>query len=141
MSFHTKILEMITSGTGSLTGLVTNLIISTIVGGLVFLVVVKVLGKKLGDNIGIPKIFTAVFIINLINIPIIWGLTVKAIAAIPFTSFIFPFLPFLAWFLVVKMIFGQMKISHCLLISAIGYILSIYVIPMLVGSLSGVLPF
>ena len=117
-----------------------NLVISTLVGGVVFLIVAKLIASKLGDAISIPKVFLAVFIINLISLPLIWGLTVQGIAAIPFAGFIFPFLPFLIWLLVVKLVFREMSISHALLIAVIGYILSIYVVPTLVWSIRGVLP-
>ncbi len=140
MASVTGIAGSISSLMGSWSGLIINLLVSTLVGGVVFLIVAKLIAGRLGDNVGIGKVFLAVFIINVINIPIIWGLTIQAIAAIPFTGFLFPFLPLLVWFFAIKMAFGGMSISHILLMAVIGYVLSIFVIPTLVLSVSGFLP-
>lgn len=140
MSFHEGLLGTITSSVGSWTGLLINLIISTLVGGLVFFIVVKLIASKLGDNVGLSRVFLAVFVINLISLPIIWGLTISAIAVIPFVGIIFPLLPFLIWLLVVKVSFGDMAWSHVFIVTIIGYVLSIYVVPTLVWSIRGLLP-
>ena len=140
MSFHEGLLGTITSSVGSWTGLLINLIISTLVGGLVFFIVVKLIASKLGDNVGLTRVFLAVFVINLISLPIIWGLTISAITVIPFVGIIFPLLPFLIWLLVVKVSFGDMAWSHVFIVTIIGYVLSIYVVPTLVWSIRGLLP-
>ena len=128
------------SSVGSWAGILINIIVSTIVGGLVFLLVVKLISSKLGDNVGSGRVFLAILVINLISLPIIWGLTTQAISSIPLTGIIFPFLPFLIWLGVVKLSFGGMPWSHVLLVTIIGYILSIFVIPTLVWSVRGILP-
>ena len=134
------IIKIVTSYAGSWTGLLSNLIISILVGGLVFLIVAKIVGSKLKDTIHIPRVFLAVAIINFINLPIIWGLTTKTITSIPLASIIFPFMPFLVWLGAIKIAFSEMPISHALLMSVIGYMLSIFVVPTLIWSVRGILP-
>lgn len=139
MAFLEGVLSNATSSLGSWTGLLINLIFSTVIGGLVFLLVVKLVSGKLGDNVGTGRVFLAILVINLISLPIIWGLTTQTISSIPLTGIIFPFLPFLIWLIVSKLSFG-MPWSHTLLVTIIGYILSIFVVPTLVWSIRGILP-
>ena len=127
------------AGFGSIQAVLANLAISTIVGGLVFFIVAKLISTKLNDDIGVGKVFTAILIINLASLPLVWSLTVQAIEAIPFAYVIFPFLPFLVWFLVIRLVFKEMAVSHSLIIAILGYILSIYVVPTLVWSVRGLL--
>jgi hypothetical protein len=61
----------------------------------------------------------------------------------PYISFI-PFLgmilPALIWIVLIKLFFKEMKFSHALMVGIIGYVLSMFLIPVLVGMASGFVP-
>ncbi len=126
---------------GPLNGILINLFLSTIVGGIVFLIAAKLIGKKFHESVGIIRAFLAIFVINLLSIPLVLGYTANAISSISILATIYPFLPLILWFAVIKIVFRQMTIGHALIISVIGYILSLFVIPTLVITSRAFLPF
>ncbi len=132
MAFPADLLSTALSNINSWASLIITLLVSTLVGGIVFLIVIKLVAKKLHDNISVPKAFLAILAINIINLPIVWGTTIQAVASVPFALTVLPFLPFLIWLIVLKGVFGNVRLSHVFLIALIGYILSIFVIPYLV---------
>ncbi len=140
MAFDTALLSSISAEASSVAGIALNVFISTIVGGIVFLIVIKALSKKLHDNIGVKQTFSAVLLINILNIPIILGVALQSLSSVPLLSLAIPFLPLIVWVVVLKLVFSQISFSHTFLIAVIGYILSIFVIPNLVWSVRGFLP-
>jgi len=141
MAFPADLLSTALSNINSWVSLIVTLVVSTVVGGIVFLIVIKLVAKKLHDSISAPKAFLAILAINIINLPIIWGTTLQAVASFSFALAVLPFLPFLIWLMVLKGVFGQIRFSHIFLIALIGYILSIFVIPYLVFFVRGSIPF
>ena len=141
MVFENLLSQNLAVNLGPIGGILANLLLSTIVGGIVFLVVAKLIGRKFHESIGIVQVFLAVFLINLLNIPLVLGYTQTAINSVPALAAVYPFLPLILWFAVVKLVFRGMSISHALLISVLGYILSLFVIPTLALSVRVLLPF
>ena len=141
MAFESLLSQNIAVNVGPIGGILVNLALSTVVGGLVFLIITKLLARKFHESIGLKQVFITILLINIINIPVVWGFTLKQVSSIDLLASVYPFLPLLIWFIVVKLVFRGMKISHSLLISVIGYILSLFVIPTLVLSVRAFLPF
>jgi len=121
-------------------GLLTNIILSTIVGGVVILILVELLAKKYHESIKISHAFMLALIINIVNIPIVMGLLYSAAAAVPFVGMIVSFLPIIIWIVFTKLLFPKLKFTHTLIIAIVGYLLSIYLIPMLIAMVSGYIP-
>jgi hypothetical protein len=117
--------------------LAINLILSTIIGGIVLLLLVEVFGKKFKEKIHPINAFVVVLIINLINLLGVTGFIMPYISFIPFLGMI---LPALIWIVLIKLFFKEMKFSHALMVGIIGYVLSMFLIPVLVGMASGFVP-
>lgn len=117
--------------------LAINLIISTIVGGLVLLVLVMVIGREFSEEVHPANAFLVVLIINLVNLLGVLGFVVPYISFIPFLPVL---LPVLVWIALVKIFFGGMKLTHAIILGVAGYLLSIFLIPVLVGFASGFVP-
>lgn len=141
MALTEEAIKNFTANFSGLDSILASLLVSTIAGGIVFLIVVELIAKKLHDKIGVFRVFLSVFIINIITLPIIWGLSVQTIASIPFASLIIPFLPFLVWLVVIETLFKDMQFSHSFILSIIGYVLSIFVIPTVMIIVRSLLPF
>jgi hypothetical protein len=131
---------MATDILGTLTGLASNpiglaisILLSTLIGGIVLLVLVEVIGKKFSEKINPINAFLAMLVINLINLLGILGFLTPYIAGIPFSYIIVIILPAVIWIVLMKVFFHDMKIMHAVLVGIIGYFLSIFVIPMIVG--------
>ncbi len=111
-----------------------DIILSTLVGGLVLLALVEVFGKKWGEAVKPVNAFFVILVINIINI----------IGIIGFLSAIIPMgaliVPFLVWILLIKAFFGEMPWKHVAIVGIVGYISSIFLVPYLVGYVSGYLP-
>ena len=81
--------------------------------------------------------FLVVLIINLINMLGVLGIVIRFISFIPFLPVI---LPVLIWIALIKMFFKDMSFAHAVIVGVIGWVLSIFLIPYLVGMASGFIP-
>jgi len=121
-------------------GLVMNLILSTIVGGIVILVIIMIFSKKFGEQVSPLNAFILAFIVSLINLFGVVGILGSLLIMIPFGGLITMLLPILVWVVLVKVFFREMSLLHVLIISVICYFVSIYLVPMLVGTAAGFIP-
>lgn len=121
-------------------GLVINLILSTIVGGIVILVIIMLFAKKFGEQVSPLNAFILAFIVSLINLFGVVGILGSLLMMIPFGGLITMLLPILVWVVLVKVFFREMSLLHVLIISVICYFVSIYLVPMLVGTVAGFIP-
>jgi hypothetical protein len=117
--------------------LAINVIVSTIIGGIVLLILVEIIGKKFSEEVHPANAFLVVLIINLINILGILGFITPYISFVPFVPVI---LPVLIWIVMIKLFFKEMSILHAVIVGVIGWLLSIFLIPYLVGIASGFIP-
>lgn len=115
--------------------LAINLILSTIVGGLVILILLAIVTKKTNEKVNLANAFLMVLIINLINIFGIIALMSGFLGSIAIL------LPIIIWILFMKLFFSEMSWPHILIVGIVGYGLSIFVIPTLVGIVSGYVAF
>ena len=88
-----------------------NIVLSTIVGGIVLLIVMEALSKAWGENVSIGKCFTFVLIISL-----------------------------LLWVGFMKLFFGDLSMAHAAIAGVIGFVLSMFVVPIITGLVLGFLP-
>jgi hypothetical protein len=130
----TDILGTLTSLSTDPIGLAINILLSTLIGGIVLLVLVEIIGKKFSEKINPINAFLAMLVINIINFLGILGFLTPYISGIPFLYMI---LPVVVWIVLMKVFFRDMKIMHAVLVGIIGYFLSIFVIPMIVGMAMG----
>jgi len=126
---------------GNPIGMATNLILSTIVGGIVILIVVEILAKKFSEEVNPMHAFLLALCINIINLPIIMGLLYSFLSYIPLLGLIAGFLPIIIWIVLTKLFFKDLSILPVLIIAVLGYLLSIFLIPMLVNMVAGYIPF
>ncbi len=117
--------------------LAINILLSTLIGGIVLLIIVKVIGMKFSEKVNSMNAFLAVLVINLINFLGLLGLITPFISFIPFLPMI---LPVIVWIVLMKAFFNDMSLPHAAIVGIIGYVVSIYVIPYLVGIASGFIP-
>ena len=117
--------------------LAINIIVSTIIGGIVILILVEIIGKKFSENVHPVNAFLVVLIINLINFLGVLGFITPYISFIPFLPVI---LPVLIWIILIKLFFKEMRIIHAVIVGVVGWLLSIFLIPYLVGMASGFIP-
>ena len=117
--------------------LAINIIVSTIIGGIVILILVEIIGKKFSENVHPVNAFLVVLIINLINFLGVLGFITPYISFIPFLPVI---LPVLIWIILIKLFFKEMSIIHAVIVGVVGWLLSIFLIPYLVGMASGFIP-
>lgn len=126
-----------TGGTvGTWVGLGINLVVSTIVMGIVLMVILEIISKAWGEPVKVTNAFLVALLINIINLPIITGLLGSFITLIPFGLLIFPLI---VWIVLIKAFFREMSLIHSVILGVIGFILSIYLIPILVGMVTGYL--
>lgn len=126
---------------GNPIGMATNLVLSTIVGGIVILIVVEILAKKFSEEVNPLHAFMLALCINIINLPIIMGLLYSFISYIPLMGLIAGFLPIIIWIVLTKLFFRDLSILPVLIIAVLGYLLSMFLIPMLVNIVAGFIPF
>lgn len=117
--------------------LAINVIVSTIIGGIVLLILVEIIGKKFSEEVHPANAFLVVLIINLINLLGVLGFITPYISFVPFLPVI---LPVLIWIVMIKLFFGEMSILHAVMVGVVGWLLSIFLIPYLVGIASGFIP-
>ena len=111
-----------------------NVILSTLIGGLVLAAVLGAARKAFGEDVRIANAFLLVLIVNIINL---FGVIGFLSAAVPAVAL---FLPLLIWLGLTKAFFSTMGWKHVLLIGVIGYILSIFIVPGIVATVSGYIP-
>jgi hypothetical protein len=117
--------------------LAINIILSTIIGGLVLLLLVEIFGKKFKESVQPANAFLVVLIINIINLLGVTALITTYLPAIPFIGVL---LPVIIWIVLIKIFFREMKITHAITVGVIGWLLSMFLIPYLVGRASGFVP-
>jgi hypothetical protein len=115
-----------------------NLIVSSIVGGIVLLVVMEILEKGWGESIHVGKVFIFMLVINAINYFGVVGFITPYISFIPYSYMI---VSVLLWIGLMKAFFGEMSMKHAVITGVIGFILSMFVIPTLVGMVQSYIPF
>ena len=111
-----------------------NIILSTLIGGIVFLIVAEFLAKGFRENIKVYRAFLVVLIINIINMFGVINL-IPQISVLP--SFV---LQVLIWIGLVKVAFSGMSVKHAVVVGVVGFIVSILVIPSLVGIVGSYVP-
>ncbi len=121
-------------------GLAINLILSTIVGGIVILVVVELFAKKFSEEIKAVNAFLLVFVASLVQLLGIVPLLGELLTMLPMVGLLVVVLPIIVWIVLVKLFFRHLHMLHAALIGIVCYFLTLYVIPILVGMVSGFIP-
>ncbi|MBL7206587.1 MAG: hypothetical protein ISS36_03240 [Candidatus Aenigmarchaeota archaeon] len=111
-----------------------NLIISTIIGGLVLILLMKVVEYEWGESFNPANAFFVVLIINAISI---FGIVKYLVPIIPAGGLI---LPVVIWIALIKAFFSGLTWKHVLVVAIVGWIISIFLIPYLVGIIKGFIP-
>lgn len=109
------------------------LIVNTIMGGIVIAILLTILNRVLGESMEIPRAFLLVLIVNIINILGIMGLMM----IFPFAGLI---LPILIWIALAKVFFSELSMVHALIVGVVGYIVTIFIVPILVAMVLVFLP-
>ncbi|NIO22566.1 MAG: hypothetical protein GTN38_00880 [Candidatus Aenigmarchaeota archaeon] len=137
VDFLTDFVSDLGVGFGDPVTLAINIILSTIIGGIVLLILLEIVGKHFSEEVKPVNAFLLVLVINIINLPVIFGLLTSFASFIPFLPVI---LPVLIWIILVKFFFKELAISHAILVGVIGYLLTLFVVPYLIGLAMGFLP-
>lgn len=133
MTFHEKILALATSRDWAALGI--NLILSTIIGGIIIAILLAIFSKAWKEQVKYQNAFLMVLLINIINLfGVIGFLSPFVPAALSL------FVPLLIWIGFAKIFFPQMVWWHAIVLGAIGYGLSIFLIPSLTSAVSGAVP-
>jgi len=132
MTFHEQILGFATSQNWLALGI--NLILSTIIGGIVIIILLAIAGRAFGEQLKLPNAFLMVLLINVINF---FGILGFLASTVPLLAL---FLPIVIWIGFTKAFFSDMVWWHAVVVGMVGYALSIFVIPNLVGYFGGFLP-
>jgi len=114
-----------------------NLIASTIVGGIVLILILETFGKAWHERIPVARAFLVVLVINLITQFGIVGLVSGFLPGIAAASII---VNLLLWIGLIKLFFSQMKLTHAAIVGIIGYIVSLVIVPVIVGMVLGLVP-
>lgn len=115
-------------------GLIISIVVSTVVGGIVYLIIAKLIGGRLRDSISVGKIFTLVFVINLINMFGLLGFVLGYVSFLPLII-----VQILVWVLLTK-VFLAVPFTHAGLIGVVGYLISGFAVPALLPMVSGLIP-
>lgn len=138
VDFLTDFVSNLGVGFGDPITLAINIILSTIIGGIVLLILLEIVGKHFSEEVKPLNAFLLVLVINIINLPVIFGLLTSFASFIPFLPII---LPVLIWIILVKFFFRELAVSHAILVGVVGYFLTLFIVPLLIGLASGFLPF
>lgn len=122
----------LTNQPGGWINLGVNLILSTIIGGLVLLIILEIVGKEWGESVHPVNSFILVLIINIINL-------LGVVNLLGFITYYVFIVPLLVWIVLVKAFFHEMEFKHAIVVGIIGYLISIFVVPYLVGLIVGLL--
>lgn len=131
------IISSITGGFGDPINMAINLILSTIVMGIVIIILTKIIARSADEEVALSHAFMLALVLNIINVPIFFGLIYGFVVFIPFIDIV---LPLLIWIIGTKLFFTNLRIVHALIIGLVGYALSIFVIPIIVTLLFGFIP-
>ena len=132
MTFHEQILGVAASRDWLSLGI--NLILSTLIGGIVIVILLAILARVWGENVKVPNAFLMVLLINLVNL---FGVLAFISPSVPAAGLV---IPLLVWIGLTKAFFSDLSWKHALVTGAVGYVVSIFLIPNLVGLASGYLP-
>lgn len=135
--FLTDFVSNLGIGFGDPITLAVNIILSTLIGGIVLLILLEIVGKHFSEEVSPTNAFLLVLLINIINLPVIFGLLTSFVSFIPFLPVI---LPILIWIILVKFFFKELAMTHAVLVGVIGYFLTLFVVPYLIGLVMGFLP-
>ncbi len=124
------------NATGFWITIIINLVISTVVGGIVLIFVLMAFNRMYGEMLVLKRAFVVVFIVNLINFVGVVGFLTPLIAGIPFIGII---LPLLIWVVMLKVFFEDMSILHALVVGAVFFVLTLIVIPWIIGQVGSIL--
>ncbi len=111
-----------------------NIILSTIIAGAVIAFVALILGKKSGEEVNVGNAFLMSIVVSAINFFGIMGILG---GIVPFLAIL---LPLIVWIVLSKFFFSELSISYIFLIAVLGYGLSMFVVPVLTGSVVAYLP-
>ncbi len=133
------ILEAVTGGLnfGDPIGMAVNLILSTIVVGIVIIILTKIIARGADEVVEPTHAFMLALLINIVNMPIFSGLIYGYISFIPLVGVI---LPLIVWILGTKLFFSDIHMLHAVIIGIVGFVLSLLVIPMIIGIIMGFIP-
>jgi len=121
-------------------GLGVSIILDTVISGIMILIIVEIFAKKYKEGVKPSHAFIVSLVITIINILGIVPLLGGMLTTLPFAAILVMVLPIIVWIVVVKLSFKELKISHVAIISVVCYLLSIYVIPMVMGMVAGMIP-
>ena len=132
MTFHESVLSLATSQNWIALGI--NLLLTTVIGGIVIVILLSILGRVWRQQVKIQNAFIMVFVITAINY---FGvLALLAGYAGGFSLII----PLIIWILLSKAFFSQLAWKQTLIVGVVGYALSIFLIPTLLGAASSYIP-
>jgi len=114
-----------------------NLILSTLIGGVLLVIIVEVFGHEFGEDVSSANAFLVVLAANIINLVVIMGFLLPYIASIPFAGI---FLPLAVWLFFIKMFFGELSMTHAVIVAVVFYLISIYAVPNMVSYVKDLLP-
>ena len=121
-------------------GLLLGIVLSTVIGGAVILVIIEILAKKFSESVKPLNAFILAFVVSLINLFGVVSLLGGLLSMLPLGGLLTMLLPILVWIVLVKLFFREMELVHVLIISVLCYLVSIYLVPLLVGMAGGLLP-
>lgn len=133
MAFHDAALSIATSQNWILLGV--NLILNTIIGGIVVVILLMIVGRAFGEHPKVTNAFIMVFIIQLVTI---FGILGFLSAVLP--AGVVTLLPIILWIVLAKAFFGDMVWWHAVIVGGAGYVLSLFLIPGLMGYFSAFIP-
>ena len=111
-----------------------GVILGTLVGGIVLLVVLGIATKAFGESTHLVNAFTVSLLINIINVIGVIGF-LAGIAG-PLALIV----PLLVWFGLTKVFFSELSLVHVAIVSIVAFLLSIFLVPILVGMVASYLP-
>ena len=132
MTFHEQVLTIATGRDWLSLGI--NLILSTIVGGIIIAILLAIFSKAWKEQVKYQNAFLMVLLINLVNL---FGVLAFISPSVPAAGLV---IPLLVWIGLTKAFFSDLSWKHALVTGAVGYVVSIFLIPNLVGLASGYLP-
>jgi hypothetical protein len=111
-----------------------NFILSTLIGGIVIAILLAIASKGWNEPVKIGNSFLLVLIVNLINFFGVLGLLGPIFLSGSLA------ISLIVWIVLTKLLFSQLKIWHAIVIGLIGFVLSIFVFPVLVNFVTPFIP-
>lgn len=125
---------------GNPVGLGINFILSTLISGIILLIFLEIIGREFGEYISVGHVFLLALAINIINVFGLLGLIQPFVVLLPFAGLIILILPIVVWIVLVKLLFPDMVITHIIIVSIVGYLLTIFLVPYLVAIAQAYIP-